>query len=252
MYWEKKIMLELFKEKAVKGIIDYAKVFSGVCFPRPYFARNPYHLGFHLWCHIEELLRDGKISPEYHEEKDLAVKNAWSKGGEADPISAMGHLVSTITDYEFLRRFLTNDLIWKFHLNRLHQREAARLGISKRDIVKEDRTYVWLDPEPVKPEMLKFFTHFYRPRIYLVDTDFEDGGLLLYHRDDGRRLRLEWIRPTLKNLNLIWKGSVYLCSRGTLFGYVGGRYKEMRIGEVPFDQVCERMSKNQKPIELAD
>lgn len=29
MYWEKKIMLELFKEKAVKGIIDYAKVFLG-------------------------------------------------------------------------------------------------------------------------------------------------------------------------------------------------------------------------------
>ena len=52
----------------------------------------------------------------------------------------------------------------------------ARLGISKRDVVQEDRYWVWLDPDPIKKEMLKFFTHFYRPRIYVIDSDFEDGG----------------------------------------------------------------------------
>ena len=48
MYWEKKIMFELFEERAVKGIIDYSRVFSNVCQPRPYFQRNPYHLGSEL------------------------------------------------------------------------------------------------------------------------------------------------------------------------------------------------------------
>ena len=210
MYWEKKIMMELFKEKACPGIIDYCKVFSGVCFPRPYYQRNPYHLGFHMWCHIEDLYRKGKIDLEYFEETDREKREKWDRGEGADPIAAMRHLVRSVTDYEFLRRFLTPQLIHEFHLNRVPQRDVARLGISKRDIIQEDRYWVWLRPEPIKAEMLKFFTHFYRPRIYVIDADFEDGGLLLYHRDDGRRLRSNWIQPTLKNINLLWKGSVSL------------------------------------------
>ncbi|NQU63324.1 MAG: SpoVR family protein, partial [SAR324 cluster bacterium] len=111
MYWEKKIMLELFAEKAVKGIIDYAKVFSGVCSPRPFFMRNPYHLGYHLWNHIEELYRDGKVNLDFIEETDQQKKDSWKKPTSKDPIAAMEHLVKTITDYEFLRRFLTEELV---------------------------------------------------------------------------------------------------------------------------------------------
>ena len=74
MYWEKKIMTELFKEQSVKGIIDYARVFSGVCYPRPYYMRNPYHLGFYLWTHIEELYRDGKVSLDFHEKQAKTSK----------------------------------------------------------------------------------------------------------------------------------------------------------------------------------
>ena len=251
MYWEKKIMLELFKERAVTGIIDYAKVFSGVCYPRPYYMRNPYHLGFHLWTHIEDLYRRGKVTLEFKEEKDVEAKSAWNRGNGVDPIERMGHLVETVTDYEFLRRFLTPELTHRFHLNRIPQRDAARLGISRKDIIDENKYWVWLDPEPIRDEMLRFFTHFYRPRIYIVDTDFEDGGLLLYHRDDGRRLKVDWIKPTLKNINLIWKGSAFLVSRGTLYGFAGGRYREMRIGDLSFDQVVERIAQGKKALELS-
>lgn len=250
MYWEKKIMLELFKEKACKGIIDYAKVFSGVCYPRPYYQRNPYHLGFHLWCHIEELFREGKVSLDYFEETDQERKDNWSKPG-SDPIDSMRHLVRTVTDYEFLRRFLTPELVFRFHLNRIPQRDVARLGISKRDVVQEDRHWVWLDPKPIKGEMLKFFTHYYRPRIYVIDDDFEDGGLLLFHRNDGRRLKANWIQPTLKNVNMIWKAGVFLISQNTLYGYSGGRYREMRISELEFDAVVERMTEGRKPLVLS-
>lgn len=250
MYWEKKIMLELFKERAVKGIIDYARVFSGVCMSRPYYARNPYHLGFQLWNHIEELYRAGRVSLAFQEEKDMARREAWHQPRQ-EPIAAMGHLVRTLTDYEFLRRFLSPQLVHEYHLNRIPQRDAARFGISRKDVIQEDRNWVWIDPVPVKEDMLRFFTHFYRPRIYLIDTDFEDGGLLLFHRDDGRRLKLDWIRPTLKNINLIWKGAVYLASRGTLYGYTGGRYKEMRVGELSFETVVERIMHAKKPMELS-
>jgi len=35
MYWEHKIMKDLFAEKACSGIVDYCRIFSGVCYPRP-------------------------------------------------------------------------------------------------------------------------------------------------------------------------------------------------------------------------
>lgn len=165
-------------------------------------------------------------------------------------MASMRHLVETVSDYEFLRRFLTADLIFKFHLNRVSHRDMVRLGVSKKEVMKEDEHWVWLDPEMVKVEMLKFYTHFYRPRIYIIDTDFEDGGLLLFHRNDGRRLMTSWIKPTLKNLNQIWKGGVTLVSRTGLFGYSGGKYKEMPIPEITFEMVLDRMKQGKKPLRL--
>jgi stage V sporulation protein R len=250
MYWEKKIMLELFKEKAVSGIIDYARVFSGVCYPRPYFARNPYHLGFNLWNHIEQLYSEGKISLEYFEETDQSAKDNWKRTPGKEPIHYMADLIRTVTDYEFLRRFLTPELIHEFHLNRFHRMEAQRLRLSPDSIVKEDRQYVWLDPEPVKEEMLNFFTHFHRPRVYIIDTDFQDGGLLLFHRDDGRRLRKDWIKPTLKNLNLLWKGPVYLVSRNWLYSFSANLFKETVVTELRFEKVLERMQRYEKPFKM--
>ncbi|HBM54036.1 MAG TPA: hypothetical protein DDZ97_13130 [Deltaproteobacteria bacterium] len=250
MYWEKKIMTELFKEQSVKGIIDYARVFSGVCYPRPYYMRNPYHLGFYLWTHIEELYRDGKVSLDFHEETNQDVKDHWKRPTTKTPMQQMEHLVKTVTDYEFLRRFLTPELVHEFHLNRFSKRQAQQLRIPPDSIVQEDRYNVWIDPEPIKNEMLNFFTHFHRPRIYLIDTDFQDGGLLLYHRDDGRRLRKDWIKPTLKNLNLIWKAPVYLISRNWLYSFSANLFKETVVTAVRFESILERMRNSEKPFRI--
>ena len=246
MYWEKRIMHALFEERAVNGVIDHARVFANVCRPRPYFQRNPYHLGYNLWCHIEQLYRDGKVSLDYREETDRDKKNKWQQDSDIDPIEAMGHLVDTITDYEFLRRFLTTQLIHDLHLNRVDRDTAERLGIKDGDVVDRDEFWVWLDPEPIKDEMLGFYTHFYRPRIYIIDADYEDGGLLLYHRDDGRSLRKDWIRPTLRNLNLIWKAPVALLTKDQLFAVTGNQYKSEEVKPVVFEQVVERMRKGER------
>lgn len=248
MYWEKKIMLALFQERAVDGVIDYTRVFSNVCRPRPYFQRNPYHLGYNLWCHIEQLYRDGKVTLNYREEIDRDKKDKWRQQSDIDPIEAMGHLVDTVTDYEFLRRFLTPQLVHELHLNRIDRRTAEQLGVKDGDVVERNDHWVWLDPEPIKDEMLGFYTHFYRPRIYIIDTDHQDGGLLLYHRDDGRSLRKDWIRPTLRNLNLIWKAPVALLTKDQLFAVTGNQYKSEEVKPVSFDQVVERMRKGERPF----
>ncbi len=251
MYWEKKIMMELFAEDAVRGAIDYAKVFSGVCYPRPYYQRNPYHLGYHMWLHIEDLYREGKMSLDYHEETDLDTKQEWEKPKEpVDPQACMRHLVKSITDYEFLRRFLTVELVEKFHLNRLDQRTAQQLGVKNEDIIRADRRWIWLRPEPIKNEMLGFFAHFYRPRIYIIDTDYLDGGLLLMHRDDGRSLRADWIRPTLNNLKRIWKAPVYLLSQDKLYAARADGYKERTVKGITFEEAAERLSRQQRPFKV--
>lgn len=250
MYWEKKIMLELFKEKTVGGMIDYSKVFSGVCYPRPYFQRNPYHLGYHMWCHIEELFKEGRTSLAYHEETDFEKKSNWNQPDQRNPVDRMTDIVRTTTDYEFLRRYLTPELVKKFHLNRIDRRWVRELGIQPKDIVEDDDRYVWLDPGPVKDQMLRFFTHLYRPRIYVLDPDFHDGGLLLFHRNDGQRLKKNWIEPTLKNINLIWKGPVSILTHGTLCQYAAGRYKETEVGELPFEEMVERMKRGEKPLRV--
>jgi len=251
MFWEKRIMTVLFRERAVKGIIDYARVFSGVCYPRPYFQRNPYHLGYNLWRHIEGLYRDGKVSLAFLEEKDLDKKEAWKQDTGTDPIRAMDHLVRTITDYEFLRRFLTPQLVHEFHLNRIDRRLVERLGLKESDVIDADERWVWLHPEPIRDEMLRFYAHFYRPRIYVVDPDYRDGGLLLYHRDDGRNLRKSWIKPTLHNLNAIWKAPVALLSKEVLHTYAGDQYREEAGGQLEFEQVLERMGRGEKPYRAA-
>ncbi|MCP4993455.1 MAG: hypothetical protein GY934_06675, partial [Gammaproteobacteria bacterium] len=248
MYWEKKIMMELFREDAVRGVIDYSKVFSGVCYPRPYFQRNPYHLGYHLWNHIEKMYSEGKITLAYHEEKDVETKRDWKRPDQTDPHERMRHLLKTTTDYEFLRRFLTPELVDKFHLNRLDQRMAQQLDVKQKDIMRSDQRWVWLDPEPIKDEMLNFFVHYYRPRVYIIDTDYLDGGLLLMHRDDGRRLRTDWIRPTLNNINRLWKAPVYLLSKNKLYGVSAGGYKESTVTEVPFEEIAGRLRRQQPPL----
>ncbi len=248
MYWEKKIMMELFSEDAVRGVIDYAKVFSGVCYPRPWFQRNPYHLGYHMWGHIEELYKKGKISLDYEEETDLETKENWSKKPNIEPHKRMRHLVKTITDYEFLRRYLTPELVERYHLNRIPIQMAKQLRIKDDDIQKANKQWIWLHAQPVIPEMLRFFTHYFRPRIYIIDNDFMDGGLLLFHRNDGRDLRKDWIKPTLNNIKSIWKAPVYLYSKETLYSYRASKFDESKTVSLEFDSVVEKMRQHKKPF----
>ncbi len=68
------------------------------------------------------------------------------------------------------------------------------------------------------------------------------------HRDDGRRLRADWIRPTLNNINRIWKAPVYLLSKDKLYGASAGGYKESSVTEVPFEEMVERIRLQSRPL----
>jgi stage V sporulation protein R len=214
MYWEKKIMLELFKEKAVGGIIEHLKVMAAVCHPRPYFQRNPYHLGYYLWKHVEEMHKKGKISSSYLDEKDREAKEEWDKAPERDTVEFMRHLVKTITDHEFLRRFLSPEMVEECYLNRIPIAYAMSIeaAFPAEAIVKQDDHWIWIDPETIRNVMLSRFENFGRPRIYVIDDNYNnEGGLLLYHRNDRLGpLRKNWINATLTSINCLWQRPVHL------------------------------------------
>jgi len=250
IYWEHKIMMEMFKKKSVKDVIDYCKVFSGVCVPRPYFMRNPYHLGYNMWKNIEELYRKGKVCIEYAEEKDVRVKEDWNRGEGINPIERMENIVKTTTDCEFLRRFLTYEMIEEFFLNRIPIQLFLMLRFPDECIKKASDKYIWIEPKVVKDSMLDFFVDFGRPAIYIIDTDFQDGGLLLYHRHKGRDLKEDWIGPALKNINHIWKAPTNIVTQNFIYTFSGSKLLKRSVSQIEFEEVRERLANDKKPIEI--
>jgi stage V sporulation protein R len=245
MYWEKKIMMELFEGDVVDEIIDYSKKFSGVLYPRPFFQRNPYHLGYNMWHSIEEEFQKGMITSEYRNETDLETKLTWDKKPEGDSLEFIEDVVKTCTDYGFLKRFLTDSRITDFHLNRVPKQMGVKL--EPEMIINEDKYNVYVEPEICKDHMLSFFVDYFRPRIYIVNDDYNNGGLLLFHRYNGKDLREDWMKPTLKNLSRIWHGDCYIMSNNVIYSMRGKTYNATKISRVfEFEEIVELMKQGQK------
>ena len=249
MYWEKEIMLKLFSDKTVNGVTDYAKCFSGVCYPRPFFQRNPYQMGFNMWHKIKERYNKGIYTPEYYREEDANVKANWDKPlpeGSLTDMQFMETIVKSNTDYNFINRFMEHQDIRDLYLNRVPHQYGINWG--KDDLENEDEYNSYVKPEIVKDWMLDFFTSYNRPRMYVIDTDFENGGLLLYHRDDGKRLKEDWIFPTCANIASVWKAHVHVMSNGEIYSYYSPTSKDINELErdYTFDQVVEIMKEGKK------
>jgi stage V sporulation protein R len=249
MYWEKEIMLKLFEDKTVNDIVDYAKCFSGVCYPRPFFQRNPYQLGFNMWHRIKDRYKKGIYTTEYYNEKDSAKKELWDKPlppGSPTPMEFMESIVKTNTDYNFIKRFLTDVDVRELYLNRV----PLQYGINWNNDDLEDLNehYAFVKPKIVKDWMLEFFTSYHRPRIYIIDTDFNQGGLLLFHRPDGKKLRKEWIFPTCSNISAVWKSPVHIISNNILYSYNSPSSTDTieLEKELTFDQIVETMKEGNK------
>jgi stage V sporulation protein R len=263
MTWQKNIMLELFREGLVTDMVSECKTFAGVCYPRPFYSRNPYHLGYHMWQDIMELYSKGKISAEYVNEKSREAKDNWNKPPGGDPYDYIKHLCSTISDYEFLRRFLTDQQIVDYKLNKVHM--SQQRAVRDLKINRIEQPWIYLEPEGIKEKMLNVFKHWHRPRVYIIDDDYKgEGALLLYHRDDGiDNLRESYIKPTMKNLARIWKRSVLLMTPdvdggetvengkgGHLYRMSNGEIEKSTIDSYPdFDEVKKKMLNGTKPYQ---
>ena len=247
MYWEKEIMEEMFSQKVVNGIIGHCKTTSGVMYPRPFWQRNPYHLGFHMWHSIKKEYEEGKITSLYRNEKNLDDKITWNKKPEGDSLKFLENIVKTTTDYGFLKRFLTKERVNEFHLNRIPKR--MEIEFPPELVIKEDKHCQWVDEKYVKDYMLNVFVDWGQPQIYLVNADYNNGGLLMFHKHHGKDLKEVWIKPTLKNLARIWRNDCYIVSNGVMYSMRGKSYNTQKIDvNYTFEDIDDMMKEGKKVI----
>ena len=160
----------------------------------------------------------------------------------------MEGIVKSSTDYNFINRFMTAEDIRELKLNKVSLQYGIKWG--NDDIEDMDDENVYVKTDVVKDWMLNFFTSYNRPRIYIIDTDFSNGGLLLFHRDDGKKLKEDWMFPTCSNIAAVWKGHVHIISNGVLYSYTGASKSSQKTTTLDrnhtFEQIVETMKEGNK------
>lgn len=190
-YWHSRIMTE--KALRAPEVIDYADVVSSVFATAP-GQLNPYKLGVELFRNVEERWNRGQFGAEYDQCDDLHARTRWDKelGEGRDKIFEVRKLYNDVTfiDEFFTLDFCRDQKFFTFTENR----RSGRLEIETREF------------EKVKTQLLGQLTNFGQPFIYVIDANhLNRGELLLGHRHEGRDLKLDYARDTLRNLERIWR-----------------------------------------------
>jgi stage V sporulation protein R len=206
-YWHSRIMTEKVLED--HELIDYADHHSGTL-GGSRLSLNPYKLGVDLFRDIEERWNKGRFGKEYEECDDLTARARWDTGlGQSrQKIFEVRRLYNDLT---FLDTFLTEDFC------RQHKLFVY---------AKDDRSQDWIiksrEFSIIKAALLDQLTNIGHPIIRVVDANFENRGeLLLYHQHEGRDLKWDFAKDTLKNLQHIWKRPVHVeTKRGNRAGRI--------------------------------
>jgi stage V sporulation protein R len=155
---------------------------------------NPYKLGVELFRNIEDRWNKGKFGPEWDRCDNLQERLSWDKqlGLGRQKVFEVRRLYNDVTfiDEFFTIDFCRDEKFFTFTENR----RSGRLEIETREF------------EKVKSKLLQQLTNFGQPFIYVVDANYLNRGeLLLGHRHEGRDLKLDYARDTLRNLERVWR-----------------------------------------------
>ncbi|MEM7154147.1 MAG: SpoVR family protein [Myxococcota bacterium] len=193
-YWHSKLMTE----RALRDteVIDYADACAGVMSMAP-GQLNPYKIGIELFRNLERRWDMGRFGPEWESCDDLEARSSWDKqlGKGRDKIFEVRRLYNDVT---FIDEFFTLDFCREMKFFTFQEnRRSGRLEIESREFDK------------VKNQLLGQLTNFGQPFIYVVDANYLNRGeLLLGHRHEGKDLKVDYARDTLRHLERIWQRPV--------------------------------------------
>lgn len=193
-YWHSTIMTR--KAMHDSEVIDYADHHSGtVSMAGGRF--NPYKIGIELFRDIEDRWNKGRFGSDYDRCTDIREKQNWNKNtGEGR--KKIFEVRKIYNDVTFLDEFLTPEFcaehkLFTFQLNP----KSNEYEIASREFDK------------IKRQLLFQLTNLGRPRIFIVDANYQNRGeLYLWHQYEGPELKLVTAKDTLQNLYKIWRRPV--------------------------------------------
>ncbi len=222
-YWHAKMMTQNIMNDS--EVVDFADAHSGTMAMSP-TGFNPYKVGIELFRDIEDRWNKGRFGKEWNECDDIKAKLNWDLklGGGRDKIFSVRRSYNDVT---FIDEFLTEDFcvrnkmfVYKFN------KRTGRYEVDTRDFPN------------IKKQLLFQLTNFGQPIIQVENANFENRGeLLLTHMFEGVEMQPDYMRETLKNLQMIWTRPVNLATvvdqQPKLIRYDGVEFKEFALQEGP-------------------
>ncbi|HEX8465270.1 MAG TPA: SpoVR family protein [Abditibacterium sp.] len=179
-------------------VVDYADHHSGTVANHP-GRINPYRLGLALLNDIENRWNKGQFGKEWEDCDDWKEKKAWNKDvglGKEKVFEVWQHF----NDVSFLDEFLTPEFVAEHMMFGYEfNSDTEMYEIATRDF------------KAVKEKLLWGLTNHGRPFIYVADGNYQNRGeLLLWHRFEGKELKIDEAKDVLRNVQAIWGRPVHL------------------------------------------
>jgi stage V sporulation protein R len=218
-YWHSKMMTQNIMNDS--EVIDFADAHSGTMSMSPNNF-NPYKVGIELFRDIEDRWNRGRFGKEWNECDDLKIRASWdTKHGKGR--EKIFEIRRNYNDVTFIDEFLTEEFCVRnrFFVYKFNKR-TGRYEVDTRDFPL------------IKKQLLFQLTNFGQPIIQVEDANYENRGeLLLNHMYEGIDMQPDYMRETLKNLQVIWTRPVNLITvqdqQPKLFRFDGREYKEFNL-----------------------
>jgi stage V sporulation protein R len=196
-YWHEKLFLQ---DDRIKGHeVDFARAHAEVA-SLPRVGLNPYALGMHLFCYIEEVADKGKYSIEFRRllDADKREKFDAETGQGQDSIFKVRE---NFCDFLFVNTFVDQDFVTRNKLfvtgRRMNQAKMVWEFYVKSRKAKDYRKML-LD------------TLYHPPHIEIDPEKGKDNTLYLVHRFEEKPLVKEFITNTMMGIEYLWGGPVQL------------------------------------------
>ena len=194
-YWHEQLFLS---DDRISGHeIDFARVHAKVTSMRR-IGLNPYALGMHMFCFLENMADKGRISSEYRRLRDRTRRDAYDNGAGRGR-EFIFNVRRTYCDSMFVADYLTQDFI-----------DAHKLFVAGRKLNEQRMTWqYYVKSRKAEDYRDMVLDSLYHPPIIEFETT-EENHLHLHHLFEGKPLVRDYIGGTMLGIEYLWGGQVIL------------------------------------------
>ena len=194
-YWHEQLFLS---DDRISGHeIDFARVHAKVTSMRR-IGLNPYALGMHMFCFLENMADKGRISSEYRRLRDRTRRDAYDNGA-GQGREFIFNVRRTYCDSMFVADYLTQDFI-----------DAHKLFVAGRKLNEQRMTWqYYVKSRKAEDYRDMVLDSLYHPPIIEFETT-EENHLHLHHLFEGKPLVRDYIGGTMLGIEYLWGGQVIL------------------------------------------